>query len=81
LLSEECLYRQNEFLTVGTLLGLLLGATEIGFRRGRAVRCRIEDSAKSHYWTLQAGVMGLLALLLAFTFSMAVYAMRYADNC
>lgn len=69
--AEEFLYRQNEFLIVGTLLGLLLAATEIGFRRGRAVRSEIEDSAKSHYWTLQAGVMGLLALLLAFTFSMA----------
>ena len=72
LLAEEFLYRQNEFLVVGTLLGLLLSATELGFRRGRAVRSKIEDSAKSHYWTLQAGVMGLLALLLAFTFSMAV---------
>jgi hypothetical protein len=72
LLTEEFLYRQNEFLLVGTLVGLLLSATEIGFRRGRAARAELEDSAKSHYWTLQAGVMGLLALLLAFTFSMAV---------
>jgi hypothetical protein len=72
LLSEEFLYRQNEFLIVGTLFGLLLSATEIGFRRGRAVRSKIEDSARSYYWTLQAGVMGLLALLLAFAFSMAV---------
>jgi hypothetical protein len=72
LLAEEFLYRRNEFLIVGTLLGLLLSATEIGFRRGRAVRSKVEDPAKSHYWTLQAGVMGLLALLLAFTFSMAV---------
>jgi hypothetical protein len=71
-LTEEFLYRQNEFLIVGTLLALLLIATEIGFRRGRSVRSAIEDSAKSHYWTLQAGVMGLLALLLAFTFSMSL---------
>ena len=69
--AEEFLYRQNEFLIVGTLLALLLIATEIGFRRGRAVQSGIEDPAKSHYWTLQAGVMGLLALLLAFTFSMS----------
>jgi hypothetical protein len=71
LLSEELLYRQNEFLIIGTLLGLLLGATQIGFRRGQALQSTIQESAKSHYWTVQAGVMGLLALLLAFTFSMA----------
>ncbi len=71
-LAEDFLYRQNEFLIVGLLLALLLIATEIGFRRGRSVRSAIEDSAKSHYGTLQAGVMGLLALLLAFTFSMSV---------
>jgi len=75
LLAEGFLYRPNEFLIVGALLALLLIATEIGFRRGRSARPAIEDPAKSHYWSLQAGVMGLLALLLAFTFSMSV--MRY----
>jgi hypothetical protein len=71
LLGEEFLYHQNEFVIIGTLLIVLLSATEIGFRRGVAVRSQIEDPVKSHYWTLLAGVMGLLALLLAFTFSMA----------
>lgn len=75
LLPEEFLYRQNEFLVIAMLLALLLIATEIGFRHGQSVRTDIEDSAKSHHWTLQAGVMGLLALLLAFTFSMS--ATRY----
>ncbi len=72
LLSEEFLYRQNEFLIIAMLLVLLLIAAEIGFRRGRAIRNKIEESARSHYWTLQGGAMGLLALLLAFTFSMSV---------
>jgi hypothetical protein len=36
------------------------------------MRSHIEDPVTSHYWSLQAGVMGLLALLLAFTFSMSV---------
>lgn len=70
--AEEFLYRQNEFLIIGTLLVVLLIATETGYRRGRAARVGIEDPAKSHYWTLQTGMMGLLALLLAFTFSMSV---------
>jgi hypothetical protein len=72
LLAEEFLYRQNEYLIVGTLVALLLGAAEVGFRGGVAARSRIEEPVKSHYWTLEAGVMGLLALLLAFTFSMSV---------
>lgn len=75
MLTEEFLFRQKEFLIIATLLVLLLSATEIGFRWGRAVRAKVEESAKSHYWTLEAGTMGLLALLLAFSFSMSV--MRY----
>jgi hypothetical protein len=41
LLARGISVRQNEFLIVGTLLGLL--PTEIGFRRGRAVRSKIVD--------------------------------------
>jgi hypothetical protein len=70
--TEEFLYRQKEVLIVATLLGLLLGTAEIGFRWGRAIRLKVEEPAKSQYWTLQTGTMGLLALLLAFTFSMSV---------
>jgi hypothetical protein len=65
------LYRQNEFVLIATLVALLFIATEIGYRRGRSTRARLEEAAKSHHSTLQTGVMGLLALLLAFTFSMS----------
>jgi hypothetical protein len=71
-LDEGFLYGQSESLVIGVLVALLFIATEIGFRRGRAVRSRLEESAKSHHSTLQTGLMGLLALLLAFTFSMSV---------
>jgi hypothetical protein len=71
LLPASFLYEQNEFLVIAVLLALLLIATEIGFRRGRHIRSRVEDLARSQHSTLQAGVMGLLALLLAFTFSMS----------
>jgi hypothetical protein len=65
------LYRQNEFAVIAVLVALLFIATEIGFRRGCDATARLEEAAKSHHSTLQTGVMGLLALLLAFTFSMS----------
>lgn len=70
-LDAGFLYRQNEFVVIAVLVALLFSATEIGFRRGRSARARLEEAARSHHSTLQTGVMGLLALLLAFTFSMS----------
>lgn len=65
------LYQRSEILVVTMLFGLLLVATEIGFRRGRVIRGRLEDPAKSELTTLQGAMVGLLALLLAFSFAMA----------
>jgi hypothetical protein len=70
-LDAGFLYRQNEFALIMVLVALLFVATEIGFRRGCNATARLEETAKSHHSTLQTGVMGLLALLLAFTFSMS----------
>jgi hypothetical protein len=53
-------------------LALLLGATEVGFRLGRRTGEDIGDAARSQFSTVQASVLGLLALLLGFTFSMSV---------
>jgi len=68
---DEFLYQRSELLVVAALFGLLLVATEVGFRRGRVIRARLEDSAKSELGTLQGAMIGLLALLLAFSFAMA----------
>jgi hypothetical protein len=68
---DEFLYQQSELLVIAVLFGLLLLATEVGFRRGRVIRSRLEDSAKSELGTLQGAMIGLLALLLAFSFAMA----------
>jgi hypothetical protein len=72
LYSVGFLYRQSEVLLVAVLLAVLLIATEIGFRRGRTVGKQMEAPATAHHSTLQTGAMGLLALLLAFAFSMSV---------
>lgn len=69
--AGDFLYRQNEFLIVLAIFILLLVATEIGFRRGRVIAADLSDTAKSQLSTLQAAVIGLLALLLAFSFAMS----------
>jgi hypothetical protein len=71
LLSGAYLYRQNEYLITLAALALFLIATEIGFRRGRAIKDELADIARSQLSTLQGAVIGLLALLLAFSFAMA----------
>jgi len=58
-------------LAVALLLGLLLAA-EGGFRMGRGVRERQEQQAGTLVGTTLGGVLGLLALLLAFTYSIAI---------
>jgi hypothetical protein len=52
-------------------LCFFLVATEVGFRRGRALGTDITDRSKPQLATLQTAILGLLALLLAFCFSMA----------
>lgn len=69
--SGVFLYQQNEFMVVLAAFILLLVATEVGFRRGRAITAGLSDASKSQLSTLQAAVMGVLALLLAFSFAMA----------
>jgi len=55
-------------LTVAAFLAVL----EVGFRLGYARRRREDDTAKVHVSALQTALLGLLALLLGFTFAMAV---------
>ncbi len=71
MLSIEFLYRINEFVIVLTLFLVLLAATEFGYRQGSAVSERYGAASKSQLSTLQGALLGLLALLLAFSFAMA----------
>jgi hypothetical protein len=50
----------------------LLVALEVGYRLGRRARANIDDTAKSQSGTIQGAIIGVLALLLAFTLSMAI---------
>jgi len=72
LLSGEMLYGLNEWLIALIICTLFLCAIEIGFRLGRREKSKDNELTKSQINMLQAASLGLLALLLGFTFSMAL---------
>jgi hypothetical protein len=53
-------------------LALFLVALEVGYRLGQRRQDRTDEPDKSHTTALQGATLGLLALLLGFTFAMAV---------
>jgi CDP-diglyceride synthetase len=64
-------YLDAQLLTL-FLFATLLAAAAIGFRLGRRARANTDDTARSQSNTIQGAVIGVLALLLAFTLSMAI---------
>jgi hypothetical protein len=62
----------NQWQVVGVVSALLLAMAELGFRCGRPLSRNKDASTKSQIGTVEAAVLGLLGLLLAFTFSMAL---------
>src|ERR1700757_2761998 len=50
----------------------MLAATETGFHLGRKSEGSTPDKTKSQVSTVEAGILGVLGLLLGFTMSMAV---------
>jgi hypothetical protein len=71
-LSGEMLFGLNEWLIVTIVIALFLSAIEIGFRLGRRGQSKGNEPTRSQVNTLQAASLGMLALLLGFTFSMAL---------
>lgn len=71
------MYSMNSFLLGGVLLLLILVVNEIGYRLGRWWQSRTDEEIKEQTTAIQASILGLLALLLGFTFTMALQ--RY-DN-
>lgn len=71
-MPTELLYGVSLWLLWPLLFGLLLLATEAGYRLGFRRRARIEDQSKSHVGTIEGGIFGLLGLLLGFSFAMAI---------
>jgi hypothetical protein len=61
----------NQWLVIGIVSALLLAAAEFGFRCGLRLHMRKDDARKTQVNGVQAAVLGLLALLLGFTFAIA----------
>lgn len=68
----SALYTTNEVLIAGVLFLSLLATAELGFLLGHRACSRISDKTKAEISVIQASMLGILGLLLAFTISMAV---------
>jgi len=70
--NESLLYRTNEVVIQLVFFALMLAATEVGFRLGNKFQARATADTRSQIPTVEASILGILALLLGFTMSMAV---------
>ncbi len=72
ILFADALYTTHAWLFGLVFLALVLVAGEAGFRLGRNSRVRFQDETKRQINAVEAAVLGVLGLLLAFSLIMAV---------
>ena len=72
------LYAIPTTVLVPVLLALLFGVTILGARRGRRRSAHVSEAERAQVSALQASLMGLLALLVGFSFSLALS--RFDDH-
>lgn len=70
-MTSGWLYHQNTLLIVLALLVAMVIAAEVGFRLGRRWAVRSNDASRGHFGSIMGSLLGLLALLLSFTFAMS----------
>ncbi len=70
--SSEFIYDHSSLVITSCLFAAILLFNEIGFRAGRFVQGRTDNEVKLLTGSIQASILGLLALLLGFTFSMSI---------
>jgi hypothetical protein len=68
----ESFYQANELVLGLVCFALMLIASEAGFRLGRRSGNHATKDTKSQHLTVEAGILGILGLLLGFTMSMAL---------
>jgi hypothetical protein len=69
--SSSWLYRQHPICLVAVLMVVMTVTAEIGFRLGRRWHPRTDDARRGHLASVMGSLLGLLALLLSFTFAMS----------
>jgi len=75
--QQEVLYGYSSLVIATLLFIAIVVFNEVGFRVGRFVQASTDSEVKALTGSIQASILGLLALLLGFTFSMSMQ--RY-DN-
>ncbi len=75
--EQEFLYSYSSIAISILLFMAIVFFNEIGYRAGRYIQVNTEEEVKVFTGSIQASILGLLALLLGFTFSMSMQ--RY-DN-
>lgn len=75
--QQELLYGYSSIAIAAILFITMIMLNEAGFRIGRFVQARTDSEVKALTGSIQASILGLLALLLGFTFSMS---MQRFDN-
>ncbi|TNC81354.1 MAG: hypothetical protein C9356_09645 [Oleiphilus sp.] len=68
----ELLYGYSSVVIAGILFFAIVLCSEAGFKVGCYVQARTDDEVKALTGSVQASILGLLALLLGFTFSMSM---------
>jgi hypothetical protein len=71
-MNTEWLYGISQWITYPIGAVLLFVAAEIGCRLGARSPDRGNDQVRAHVTTIQSALLGLLALLIGFTFSIAL---------
>lgn len=66
------MYDHSSFLIVSILLAVLLLAIEAGYRLGLKLADGTDEAPKGQIGAIQASLLGVLALLLGFTFSLSL---------
>jgi hypothetical protein len=77
-MNSNWLYRQNPLWIIAVLVVVMTIAAEFGFRLGRKWHPRSDDARRVHLRSVLGSLLGLLALLLSFTFVMS--ANRYESR-
>ena len=69
---KQLLYNIDAALIIGVLFVLMLAAIEAGYRFGVRRKDSATEMTRDHLSAIQASILGVMGLLLAFTFSLSV---------
>lgn len=69
---REVMYDINSVVIAAVLFASMAIAIEVGYHLGRKIEVRASESSKAHVTGIQASLLGVLALLLGFTFSISL---------